>query len=184
MKKGTILALVLIVVGTEFAFSQEPGNEGDPFDVSELASKLEELGFVTQPEVDLLEQQAKQLFSAGDCVAAIPVLEEYMRKSNWLANLIAATLDPYYNADYDDRKAYPYAKLQPLVSLEKLSNAYKIKRNIAYAMQGECFVNIGNHKRAVAVLVKALDLINIDNEVWWKRTRNNLLRLIEVSVVE
>ena len=182
MRKMMIFAVMLIVLVTNVVSVQQSTSDGHPFDVSRVASEIDELGFVTQPEVDLLEQQAKELFNSGDCEAAIPVLENYMKKSNWLANLIAATLDPYYNADYDDRKAYPHARLQSLIPLEKLANAYKTKRNIAYAMQGECLLKTGDQNRAIAVLVKALDLIDIDNESWWRRTRSNLLQLIEVKV--
>lgn len=154
----------------------------DPFDLSASASKVEELGVITKPEVDALEAKAKELFNSGDCRAAIPVLIEYSKKSNWLANLIAATLDPYYGASYDDRKGYSYDKLKPLIPLESLSNEYKRKRNIAFAMQGECLAKTGDNKAAIPVLLKALDLIDIDNDIWWTRTNENLLKIIKVSV--
>lgn len=153
----------------------------DPFDLSASASKVEELGVITKPEVDALEEKSKELFNSGNCNAAIPVLIEFSKKSNWLANLITASLDPYYGASYDDRKSYPYSKLKPLIPLENLANDYKRKRNIAFAMQGECLVKTGDKKDAIPVLMKALDLIDIDNDVWWERTRNNLLQVIEVS---
>lgn len=116
--------------------------------MSESSAVTDAFGVVTQPEVDLLEQRVKELFNSGDCVEALPVLEDYMEKSNWMANLNSATLEPYYNADYDDRKNLPHARLQPLVPLEKLANSYKKKRNIAYAMWGECLMSTGNTKRA------------------------------------
>lgn len=153
----------------------------DPFDLSASASKVEELGVITKPDVDALEEKAKEIFNSGNCDAAIPVLIEFSKKSNWLANMIAASLDPYYSASYDDKKGYPYDKLKPLIPLESLANEYKKKRNIAFAMQGECLVKTGDKKDAIPVLLKALDLIDIDNDVWWERTRNNLLQVIEVS---
>jgi hypothetical protein len=143
---------------------------------------VSELGVVTMPEVDALEIKAKELFNAGEYKSAIPILIEYSKKANWLANLISATLDPYYRASYDDRKSYSYAKLKPLIPLESLANDYKKKRNIAIAMQGECLLKIGDEKGAVPVLLKALDLIEIDNDVWWERTRNNLLKIIKVEM--
>ena len=109
----------------------------DPFDLSASVSKVEELGVITKPDVDAIEEKATELFNEGNCEAAIPVLVEYSKKANWLAKMIAATLDPYYGASYEDRKNYSYDKLETLISLESLSNDYKKKRNIAFAMQGE-----------------------------------------------
>jgi hypothetical protein len=86
---------------------------------------------------------------------------------------------PIYGVD--DRKDYSYEKLKPLIPLERLANDYKKKRNIAFAMQGDCLIKTGDNKSAIPVLLKALDLIHIDNDVWWERTRNNLLKVIEVS---
>ena len=177
MKKTILFAIALTSIN---AFAEDK-KIADPFDLSASASKVEELGVITKPEVDALEEKAKELFNSGNCKAAIPVLIEYSKKSNWLANMIAATLDPYYGASYDDRKGYSYDKLKPLIPLESLSNDYKKKRNIAFAMQGECLVKTGDNKGAIPVLLKALDLIDIDNDVWWERTRNNLLQVIKVS---
>ncbi len=177
MKKIILFTLALTPLN---AFSEEK-KIVDPFDLSASASKVEELGVITRPEVDALEEKAKNLFNSGNCKAAIPVLIEYSKKSNWLANLIAATLDPYYGASYDDRKGYSYDKLKPLIPLESLSNDYKKKRNIAFAMQGECLTKLGDNKGAIPVLLKALDLIDIDNDIWWTRTNNNLLEIIKVN---
>lgn len=96
--------------------------------------------------------------------------------------MISANLDPYYGASYDDRKDYPYAKIKPLIPLETMANEYKKKRNIAFAMHGECLLKTGDKKAAIPLLLKALDLIDIDNEIWWERTRKNLLWIIEVEI--
>ena len=87
-------------------FAQEAA-EVDPFDLSSSESKVQKLGLVTQPGVEALEQKAKELFNSGQCAEAIPVLEEYAEKANWLGNMISASLDPYYNASYDDRDDFP-----------------------------------------------------------------------------
>ncbi|MBB1327378.1 hypothetical protein H5089_18080 [Pseudoalteromonas sp. SR45-1] len=173
--------LLIVALATSNVFAEET-KIVDPFDLSASATKVKELGLITKPEVDALEEKAKSLFNAGDCKGAIPVLIDYSKKSNWLANMIQASLDPYYGASYDDRKGYSYAKLKPLIPLETMANDYKKKRNIAFAMQGECLVKVGDEKGAIPVLLKALDLIDIDNDVWWERTRNNLLKVIKVEV--
>jgi tetratricopeptide (TPR) repeat protein len=164
--KKIILPLTILISLSAFA---EEKKIVDPFDLSASASKVKELGVFTKPEVDKLEEKAKELFNSGNCKDAIPVLVEYAKKSNWLANMIAATLNPYYGASYDDKKEYPYAKLKPLIPMESLANDYKKKRNIAYAMHGECLVKIGNKESAIPVLLKALDLIDLDNEIWWQK---------------
>ena len=153
----------------------------DPFDLSASQKQVKELGVITQAEVNNLETKAKELYRVGNCKDAQPILEEFARKANWLANMISATLDPYYGASYDDRKDYPFSKVKPLIPLETLSNDYKQKRNIAFAMQGDCFVQTGDYERAIPMLLKALDLIDIENEVWWEKTRNNLLKIIGVK---
>ncbi|MDQ8205831.1 hypothetical protein [Pelagicoccus sp. SDUM812003] len=180
MKKNLILLTFLASIGT-LCFSQDKEAK-DPFDLSASSSKIEELGVITKAAVDELEIRARSLFNEEKYEDAIPVLEEYSKKANWLANMLAATLDPYYGASYDDRKDYPYKKIQPLIPLETMANEYKSKRNIAIAMRGECLLKIGNKKEAIPVLLNALDLIDIDNETWWQRTRNNLLSIIEVKI--
>ncbi|WP_274001534.1 hypothetical protein [Vibrio parahaemolyticus] len=96
--------------------------------------------------------------------------------------MISASLAPYYGASYDDRKSYPYEKIKGLIPLENMANEYKGKRDIAFAMQGECLIKTGDTKAAIPVLLKTLDLLSIDNEVWWERTRNNLLDVIDVKL--
>ncbi|WP_113907496.1 hypothetical protein [Aliidiomarina celeris] len=176
-----IITTFLLLTFSISALSQD-GEIDDPFDVSERQSEIEELGVVKQPAVDALEERSRELFNSGDCVAAVPVLDEYARKSNALANVIAQTLEPYYSASYDDRQDFPTSRLQPLIPLESLANSYKQKRNIAYAMQGECLLKLGREEEALPILSRALDLIDIDNETWWVRTRNNLLQVVGVEV--
>ncbi|MCQ8884147.1 hypothetical protein NQT63_00380 [Pseudoalteromonas agarivorans] len=173
--------LLTAVIFSSMSVLAKDTKVSDPFDLSASQSKVEELGVITKPDVDALEAKAKELFNTGNCKAALPVLIDYSKKSNWLANMISATLDPYYGASYDDRKSYSYAKLKPLIPMESMANDYKKKRNIAFAMQGECLVKVGDKKGAIPVLLKALDLIDLENDVWWERTRNNLLSVIEVQ---
>lgn len=174
------LVIVLLLMPLS-AVAQDKASDDDPFDISSTTEKVAELDVPTISDVDTLENSAKQLFNAENCTEAIPILEEYAKKANWLANLISSGLDPYYGASYDDRKDYPYIKLKPLIPYESLSNKYKRKRNIAIAMHGECLAKSGDKAKAVSYLVKALDLIHIDNEGWWKRTRENLYEIIGVK---
>ena len=143
--------------------TQEKQKQSDPFDLSTSQKQVKELGVPTVSEVQRLENKATNLFNTNKCKEAIPALEKYAKQSNWLANLISAGLDPYYGAPYQKRKNYPYSKLNELIPYEDLSNSYKIKRNIAIAMHGECLIKIGDKRSAVSYLLKALDLISLDN---------------------
>ncbi|MGI2938045.1 hypothetical protein [Vibrio diabolicus] len=178
MKRMYLVLSALVSFSTVAETSKLPT---DPFDLSASTQQVGELGVITKADVDQLEERSRALFNDGKCKEAIPVLVEYSKKANWLANMISASLDPYYGASYDDRKAFPYEKIKPLIPLENMSNEYKSKRDIAFAMQGECLIKTGNKEAAIPVLLKTLDLLSIDNEVWWKRTRNNLLDIIGVS---
>ncbi|EOX3413601.1 hypothetical protein ACPFUN_003653, partial [Vibrio cholerae] len=178
MKK---IYLMLSVLVSFSSFAETSKSTADPFDLSTSTQLVGELGVITKADVDKLEEYSTKLFNEGNCQEAIPVLVEYSKKANWLANMISSTLEPYYGASYDDRKSFPFEKLKPLIPLEKMSNEYKSKRNIAFAMQGECLIKMGNKEAAIPVLLKTLDLLSLDNEVWWKRTRNNLLEIIRVS---
>ncbi|WP_394171340.1 hypothetical protein [Saccharospirillum alexandrii] len=179
MKAKIVFLITIMFSSTAFSETEE---FDDPFDVSESQFEIAELGIVKRVDVDALEERSRELFNSGDCVAAIPVLDEYARKSNSLANIIAQALEPYYSASYDDRQDFPRERLMPLIPLETLSNNYKQKRNIAYAMHGECLLKLGKEEEALPILSRALDLIEIDNETWWVRTRNNLLQIVGVVV--
>jgi len=178
MKPSVIYCLLLVMA---FPAAAQEKLETDPFDLSSAQDKVSELGIVTKSGVDALENQARELFNAGSCTQAIPVLEDYAKKANWLANLIAQGLEPYYGASYDDRKDYPPAKARNLIPMERMANSYKQKRNIAFAMLGECHITNGDKETAIPVLFRALDLISVDNETWWFRTRDNLYSIVEVS---
>lgn len=179
MKKLT--AVICAIAFSSSAFAEEAKKSSDPFDLSGQQKQIEELGLPTKSSVDALEAEARDLFTQGKCAEAIPTLNLYAKRSNHLANLITSGLEPYYSASYDDRKGFRVSSMPGIVDYERQANDYKRKRNIAFAMQGECLLKTGKHEEAVPVLVKALDLIDIDNTEWWKRTLDNLYSVIEVT---
>ena len=67
----------------------------DPFDLSALENETTDLGIVTIADLVLLEDRSRQLFNDGQCDSALPALQEYARKANYVANIIAAGLDPF-----------------------------------------------------------------------------------------
>ena len=172
------LIIVIAILGTAEA-AETPTS--DPFDLSSISRQAEELGVPTKSEVDSLESRAGVLFESGDCQAALPALEDLAKKSNFLANLVFAGIQPYYGASYDYRKNYSGSSKQSLVEYERLANQYKNKRNRATVMQGECFAKLGDIVMAAIYLSKALDFIDIHDGYWWKRARKQLYGLLEVE---
>jgi len=177
IKKFITVAIILLVM-SQIAMAKE---KKDPFDLSATDKKIEELGVPTASEVRALEEKAKEFYAKMDWKNAVSALEEYAKKANWLSNLISAGMKPFYNADYDKRKKFPYSKLQLLIPLEKEANDYRQKRNRAIVMQAECLVKLGEKGKAVSLLVRALDLIDIKDDEWWNRARKQLYKLIELE---
>jgi hypothetical protein len=115
---------------------------------------------------------------AKDCTKALPVLEELARHSNWLANLIAGGLEPYYRASYDAKK---HTSVSQLVGFETLSNSYKSKRNKAMVMQADCQLALGRKEAGVALLMRSLELISVDERPLWDQARTRLYQVIDVK---
>jgi len=174
--------LLVALVGLS-AVAQDKPIEGkkDPFDLSATSKQVKDLGIPTVSEVAALESKANDLYAAGEWKEAAAAFDQFARKANWLANLIVAGLQPYYDASYDARKNIGYAKLQPLIPIESKANLYKEKRNHAMVMRAECLAKLGDNPQAISVLVGALDLIDIDDAVWWERGRKQLYALIGVE---
>ena len=175
---GCRLFVVALLVSSSWGVAQ--GQELDPFDVSAATATIEEIGVPTVSYVSALEEEARRLFANGSCSpGAIEALVVFAKHANWLSNLISIGLEPFYDAPADDRRAFE--GLNELVSLERLGNEYRMKRNIAMVMQAECYDASGDIARAVALYHRALELIDIDNVEWWMRARTGLYRIIEVG---
>ena len=159
----TAIAAVITLTLWIGAVAQE---KKDPFDLSATEKLTKELGVPTVDEVDKLETKARELYAANNYALAIPALEEYARKANWLSNLIAAELEPYYSASYDSKKSFPPPVRDSLAPIEERANSYKKKRNAAMVLQAECLIKTGNKEKAASVLVRALDIITLGDPVW------------------
>jgi len=177
--KKTVLTFFSLFLVAQISFAQEKETKAeDPFDLTEINKKIEEIGVPTVQSVSKLESKSLDLFQAGNWEEALPVLESYAKNANWLSNILAAGLEPYYGASYDTRKDYPYRKLKPLIPLEERANKLRRKRNEAFVMQAECHDELGNKEQAVALYIKALNLISLDNKEWWDRARTGLYDII------
>lgn len=179
--KTRILILMLFGFSLSLLYAQDKKEVSDPFDISIIKKKIDELGVPTVENVKKLKDNAYSLFNSGQWQKAASALNEYSRNANWIANLITSGLEPYYGASYDDRKNADYDILKPLIPLEKMANDYKRQRNEAMVMEAECYLKIGDNSKAVALLNNALDTINLKNDKLWIRARTNLYNLLGIK---
>jgi tetratricopeptide (TPR) repeat protein len=151
-----------------------------PFDLEEYKAQINELGVPTMSSVKAIKDQASAAFEDGQYEAAIPLLQQWARKANWLANIINAGLEPFYNASYDDTKNFPFDRITMLLVYETAANSLKRDRNHAMIMEAECLVALGRPDEAVSLYMKALDLVNVNDWDWWVRAANGLYAIVEV----
>lgn len=176
-----VMALVLVCVS---ALAQDVDTFPSTDDLGRF-QELVELGLIpSQAAVDREAEAARTAFEAGDCQAALPLLESWARNANWLANLIRQGLEPYYSAGYDERNDLPSSRIRPLVPFEALSNGYLAQRNEAMVSRADCLVKLGDPVEAIAVYSRALDLISIQEWELWQRATNGLYSIIGVGAIE
>jgi len=173
--------LIFGLVTTSLTAQNNQESSSDPFDLTEINSRIDELGVPTVNSVNELEVNSERLFDEGNCEEALPVLESFAKNANWLSNIIATGIEPYYGASYDSRDNFPYRKLKPLIPLEEQANLLRSKRNHSFVMQAECHEKLGNKEQAVALYIKALNLISLDDGEWWDRARAGLYTIVGVQ---
>jgi len=134
MKKILFITLIALL-SSNYALAQDQETESeDPFDLTEINDKIEELGVPTVESVSQLETSAVELFEANNCEEALPALEAFSKNANWLSNIISSGLEPYYGASYDTRQDFPYRNLRPLIPIEERANELRQKRNESFVM--------------------------------------------------
>lgn len=180
-----ILVLCLLIpLGICGAFAQEEPaeaeTEGDEFDFSAEQEKIEELGIPTVASVAEMKANADDLWNNKDYEGAASAYAEYAKQANWLANIITAGLEPYYGASYDDRKDWSpiLMSIPELAAAETASNGYKSERNRAMLYEGLCYYHLNDYEMALPLLIKALDLIEIDDETNWSLGMDALFSIV------
>jgi hypothetical protein len=153
--------------------------ENDPFDTSTNVENFDKTGLPTVERVEELESIAKTLFQLKKGQEAADALDLFAKQANALANIVVSTLKPYYDASYEARSNF--TDISELAKLESRANDYKTKRNRAMVMRAECLLALGREAEAAGLLMNALDLIALDDANWWKRARENLLKVVGVK---
>lgn len=180
----TLAAIMLVgFVSLSASHTSAAAQAPNELDTTEYAEQVEEYGIPTRESVAALGEKAKALFDAGDYAQAEPALAEWAHQANWLSNIIVRGLEPFYSAGYDDRKAFPAARIRLISPYERMANEYKTDRNHALVMQAECLVRTNQPERAVSVYMKALDIISVKDWEWWNRAANGLYGLVGVAPI-
>jgi len=180
MKPTLLTATALILTLTAaFAVDEAAKKEQEPFDITVIQKRIEEAGIPTPAVVQQLEAKANALAKEGKWQEAADTYDMLAKSADWLANLIYAGIEPFYEASYDDRKNYPIKDSD--LKLENQSNYYKTKRNEAMIYQAECYVRLNDTKRAIPLLVRGLELIHLTEMELWARARKDLYLLIQVT---
>jgi tetratricopeptide (TPR) repeat protein len=151
--------------------------QSDSLDITAEVEQLKEYDLLTIEQVYSLDNAAFVLFNEKKYEEALEALIEVSKQANYLSNIIRRGIEPYYSANYDDRKGY--TKVRNLAVYEKKSNEFIKMRNKAIVFQAKCYINLGDEKSALPLLMKALDLIDLDNDYMWTKARILLYEIIE-----
>ena len=159
-----ILALIIFATCAVTAFA-----DGENFDITVDTTKVEELGVPTKKSVATMKATADGYWEAKDYANAAPAYAIYAKNANWLANIIAAIDEPYYSATSKKRDNFYYSSMfSTASSAESSANSYKEQRNQAMAREAMCYYYLGDYNSAIPLLIKALDLIDIEDTTNWK----------------
>ena len=162
-----------------FAQTENAKMGNDPLDLSRELEKIAEYGVPTVQIVEQMKVKADNLYQAQSQSDAIVAYEEYATIANWLANILSQCDEPYYSAQYDDKKNISYAVIKKYIPYETSSNNYKELRKQAYVRIGLCYKHLGNNDKAVAYLYKGLNSVNPDSQNDWSEAVAALSEIVE-----
>ncbi len=180
MKKFVTVFVLLCAHISLFAQTKESSKKSDdPLDISIQLEQINKYGVPTIAAVEAMKNKADVLYEAKSWEEAAKAYEVYAKNVNWLANLLAQCVEPYYSAGYDDKKSISYSTLKPFIPFESKSNECKKNRNIAYIKMGLCYKNIADVKNAVVYLHKGLDLLSVDELEYWTLAKNAMAEILQ-----
>ena len=183
MKRFFLLLSLAIISVSAFAQdkNKEQSKENDPLDISAELQKVSDLGILTVETVALKKEKADILYVEEQWSDAIDAYLDFARDANWLSNIIAQCLEPFYSASYDDRKNVSLTFLNKWRPYENTANDYKRQRNRAYIRVGLCFKKLGDIEKAVAYLYKGLDLVDMKSSEDWNAAVEALTEIVGYS---
>ena len=149
----------------------------DTFDLSAEQQQIAELGIPTVSSVSQLKTTADNLWNQKDYANAAPAYANYAKQANWLANIIASGLEPFYSGN---SKNFSPSSItwNMLTSAEDKANSYKSERNRAMVQEGLCYYYMNDYEMAMPLLIKALDLVDIKDQKNWKLAMDALYSIV------
>lgn len=183
MRKIVFFVALLIMCNVIFAQTTEPKEviTADPLDLSKEMEQIDKYGVPTIAAISEMKTKADALYEAKSWKEAAVAYEVYAKNVNWLANLLAQCVEPYYSASYDDRKNTSYSTLKPFIPFESKANECKENRNRSYVKIGLCYKNLGDIKNAVAYLHKGLDLLAVGDLVYWTMAKDGMAEILQFT---
>jgi tetratricopeptide (TPR) repeat protein len=171
MFKRILVFLIVFVSVVAFSYSED-------LSTTEFTDLVEEFGIPTLASVDNLKTSADQAYSLSSWADAAELYENHSEMANYLANIISQGLEPYYSASYDDKKGFSYSSIRQIAPDEIKSNVLKKDRNISFLRMGICYYKLGDFDKSLPFLMKALDLIDLENIDSWNEARKYLYDMI------
>ena len=181
MKPNLLMTILLLSSFSLFSQTTETKkeNNSDALDLSMQKEQIEKYGVPTVGAVAEMKNKADALYDSKSWEQAALAYDIYAQHVNWLANLLAQCVEPYYSASYDDRKTTSYSSLKTFIPLESKANECKENRNRAYVKIGLCYKNLGDIKNAVTYLHKGLDLLDVKDLVYWTLAKDAMSEILE-----
>lgn len=179
MKRITLtICLALFAIIANAQEKKESNLSIDPLDISTQLEKIDAYGVPTIALVNEMKAKADTLYNQNNWKDAAIAYEEYAKKANWLANLLSQCVEPYYSASYDDKKNISYSRIQNFIPYESQANKLKDERNVAYVKIGLCYKQLGDISKAVAFLHKGLDLLDVNQSVYWTMAAKAMAEIV------
>lgn len=141
----------------------------------------------TVSKVAAIRSEAMAAIEAGDCETALPLIADWAKQSNILANMIRQGLEPFYGANRDDSGSYSVnnrAEFNELVKAETAANNFTSDRNLAWVKEAECQLKLGDVTAASASAYRALDYISIKEYEAWRAARKVIWEIAEYEVAK
>jgi tetratricopeptide (TPR) repeat protein len=175
-----VVPATLIALAVSSAAFAEKKVEGMSEETSLSRYQIVEEGqeFLTLQDLEPLEDQAKALFAQGKCEKGLEL--DFAGAANRSANVLRQTLEPFYNAERDDRdwlgrRSY----FGQLVETENASNELLNRRNEVWVLEAKCFLERGDKEKALVRLYRALDFIDgMDQGGLWEEARTMIWEIV------
>ena|SRR5690625_4652598 len=136
-------------------------DEGEPLPTTESLSEARTL--------------ALKAVNADNCEEALPLLQEWARQANILANITRQTVEPFYRASRDDQRSFVSrnkSTFEELHATESRSNGFIRDRHGAWVAEAECLHRLDRPNAALTAAYRALAYISHTESKSWQKMRD------------